>query len=137
MQLAYGHPDDAVRHRSDHAHLLGERDEIGWRHRPTGWVCPARQRLIADCRAIRQPHLGLKVQLELVLVDRLAQLRRESEPLRLLPIARALVHLESAVLPESLPRHERGMPYQGFAVVAVLGEEAHAYGCAHIEPQLP
>src|SRR5437667_242872 len=80
--------------------LREERDEVVRRDRPPGWVIPAEQRLDAEDLAAGEPHERLVVQLELVPVLGVLQIRAELEPLD-----DALVHgrLEDAVAALAVP----------------------------------
>src|SRR6185503_3072655 len=59
--------------RDDQAGLLGDRDEVGRRHHPGAGAVPADEGLDADDPAGRDGELGLEVDDELVVRDRLTQ----------------------------------------------------------------
>ena len=59
---------------------LGERDELLRRDQPPLGVAPAHQRLGPEHGAVRQADLGLVVQLEVAVVDALAQRAHRAEP---------------------------------------------------------
>ena len=67
--------------RHDQAGLLGQRDELGRRHQAEVGMVPAQQRLDAEHGAVGEADLGLVVDHELALLERLPQPALQHQPL--------------------------------------------------------
>ena len=80
--------------RQDQAGLLGQRDELGRRHRAQLGAVPAQQRLDAGDARRSQIELGLVVQRQLVALDGAAQARLQRQPLERQRLQSAVVELE-------------------------------------------
>src|SRR5215468_3761827 len=78
--LAAGRLHDPERRARRDRGDVDERHEIGRRQQAAGWVAPAHERLRAQELAVAEPHLRLIEQLELVALERMAELGLEREP---------------------------------------------------------
>ena len=106
--------------------LLRERQEVCGREQPAPRVLPAHERLDAGDGPARQVGLRLVVQDELAVVDRVAQLADEREPLAAVVVARRQVDLVAGAHPLGLVHRDVGALQQPDRVGRVLGVERDA-----------
>ena len=125
--LGAGGAQDPGADRHDQAGLLGQRDELGRRHQPEIGVEPAQQRLDAEHRPVGEADLGLVVDHELAVLERLPQPALQHQPLE-----RRRVHVvgvELVVVAALLLRARQrvvGVLDQRVGVVAVVREQRDA-----------
>ncbi len=104
---------------------LGDGYELVRRHPAALGVHPAHQRLQAGDLPV-EADLGLVVQLDLVGVQRPAQVAEETEPVRRVGVPLGLVDLDPGAVPLRLVHRHVGAAQQPFGVQRVVGEDGDA-----------
>ncbi len=135
-RLAQRLADHELGQRADHAGLLGERDELVGRDHAAGRVRPAHERLDAGDAVAAEVELGLEVQGQAVLGDRVAQLADQLQALAGVQVALARVELGARAARLGLVHRDVGALEQRLGVVAVLREQrdADAGGDLQLDP---
>ena len=126
--------DDPFADRDDKPRLLGDRDEHRCRHKPLARQPPAQHRLVADCLAGRELDLWLIDELEVVMLEGVA------EPvLQRAPAGEILGHL-GIEEPPSAPavalgaiEGEVGIAHQHADVGAVVGRDRQSDRAADLQ----
>ncbi len=118
---------DPLADRHDQARLLGQRDELAGRQPALGGVVPVDQRLAARDGGVGAAHLGLVEQLELAVLDRVAERHLELQLLEGVAAHGRGVEPEAvAPLPLGGVQGVLGVAQQGLGVLAVPGVDAGA-----------